>query len=72
LPSGDFLIPLNSWHIPDDLSTAISLKEAYETYFYSRITLIRQIKKGYLQGFKMRRKWYVIATDLKKRQDLQG
>ncbi|MHC5675002.1 helix-turn-helix domain-containing protein [Nostoc sp.] len=69
MPSGDFLIPLNYWHIPDDLSTAISLKEACEIYFYSRNTLIRKIKIGQIQGFKMSRKWYLLPADLKKRKN---
>ncbi|MHC5729104.1 MAG: hypothetical protein ACYTXY_34300 [Nostoc sp.] len=72
MSSGDLLIPLRYWHIPDDLSTAISLKEACETYFYSRNTLIRQIKIGRIQGFKMSRKWYVLPAGLKKRKNASG
>lgn len=66
LKSGDSLLPKKSWHIPDDLSNAISLKQACTTYFYTRNALLRQIKKGNLQGFKIGRRWYVIPTGLKK------
>ncbi|WP_461937705.1 hypothetical protein [Nostoc sp.] len=72
MPSGDFLIPLNYWHIPDDLSTAISLKEACKTYFYSRNALIWQIKKGYIQGFKLNRKWYLMPANLKKQNKVSS
>lgn len=67
LSNGSLLIPPKYWQIPDDLSKAISLKEATKTYFYSRNALIRQIKKGQIQGFKLNRKWYIIPTGLQKR-----
>ena len=67
LPNGSLLIPPKYWQIPDDLSKAISLKEAIQTYFYSRNALIRKIKKGQIQGFKLNRQWYIIPTGLKKR-----
>jgi hypothetical protein len=72
LPDGNLLIPKKYWQIPDDLSTAISLKEACEVYFYSRSTLIRQIKKGYLKGFKINRRWYILPAGLKKRKNALG
>ncbi|MEH1769189.1 MAG: helix-turn-helix domain-containing protein [Nostoc sp.] len=67
LPNGDFLIAPSYWHIPDDLSKAISLKEACEIYHYSRNPLIRKIKKGEIQGFKIGRRWYLIPGALEKR-----
>ncbi|WP_335218148.1 hypothetical protein [Nostoc sp.] len=70
LPNGDLLIAPRYWEIPDDLSKAISLKVACQTYFYSRNALIRQIKKGYIPGFKLNRRWYIIPTGLKKRNKL--
>lgn len=66
LKNGNFLIPLKTWQIPDDLSKAISLKQATQTYFYSRNALLRQIEKGYIQGFKIGRRWYIIPGDLRK------
>jgi hypothetical protein len=67
LPNGNLLIPLGYWHIPDDLSKAISLKEACGIYFYSRNALIRKIKRGEIQGFKIGRRWYLIPGTLTKR-----
>lgn len=67
LPNGSQLIPPKYWLLPDDLSKAITLKEASQNYFYSRNALIRQIKKGQIQGFKLNRKWYIIPTGLQKR-----
>jgi hypothetical protein len=67
LRNGRLLIPLRYWHIPDDLSKAISLKQACETYYYSRNALIRKIKKGEIQGFKIGSRWYLIPGSLIKR-----
>jgi len=66
LSNGKFLIPKPYWYIPEDLSKVISLKEASETYFYSRNVLIRKIKKGDIQGFKISRRWYLVSSELKK------
>lgn len=70
LRDGNFLIPQKYWHIPANLTNAISLKEACRTYFYSRNALIRQIKKGYIQGFKVGKRWYIVPGTLKKRYHL--
>ena len=48
------------WHIPDDISKAIPLKEAAKKLGYHRVTIIRKIKTGLLAGFKIDSRWYVI------------
>lgn len=53
--------PLPWWHIPDDISKAIPLKEAAKQMGYHRETIIYKIKNGRLKGFKIDSRWYVVV-----------
>lgn len=64
---GNPLILKPWWHIPDNLSQCCSLKEACEIYHYSRSGLIKKIKRGDAQGFKMHGRWYVVKHSIFRR-----
>ncbi len=69
LLSGDLLIVPCYWYIPEDLSKAISLKQACAIYHYSRNPLIRKIKKGEIQGFKIDNRWFIIPGSLSDKKN---
>jgi len=60
LNGDNFPQPHPWWHIPDDISKVITLKEACKQYHYSRNSIIRKIHNRQLQGFKLGRRWYVV------------
>jgi len=64
LSNGQLLHPKKYWQIPDDLTNCVPLKTACETYFYSRSALMRRIKMGRLQGFKIGHRWFVDVSML--------
>jgi len=62
-------IPATYWHIPIDLSKVITLKQACAFYHYSRNPLIRKIKKGEIQGFKIGSRWFLIPGSLSDKKN---
>ncbi|MEH2378293.1 MAG: hypothetical protein V7K27_05215 [Nostoc sp.] len=70
--------PHSWWHIPDDISNVITLKEACKKYHYTRKSIIRKIYNQQLQGFKLGRRWYVVPSELgintrvRKKKDIFG
>lgn len=52
------------WHIPDNLESAITLKQACKEYHFSKSTMMRKIYTKQIQAFKVERRWYVIKPIL--------
>lgn len=61
---------LHPWHkIPDDnnLSNYVTLGEAAKILHYSRITILRKVKRGKLKGFKCYGRWLIELPKKKSR-----
>ncbi|MHC5731676.1 MAG: helix-turn-helix domain-containing protein [Nostoc sp.] len=56
----DTVQPHPWWHIPDNLESVITLKQACKQYHFSKSSMMRKIYRQQIKAFKIGRRWYVM------------